>query len=294
MKRFVVNEEFLQCLDTLQLFIKNNVAGKFGGNSKSKNFGSSPEFADHREYMAGDEISRIDWNVYARSDKLYLKLFLDERQMHTRIYIDASRSMEYGEGKKAEMAIKLAAAFAYMSVSNMDKVSVYAVNGDRITEIVCGIVGKDAYLNSIGKLNDIVFEGECQISDAVLQTSVGYGDGLSVIISDYLTDHDYERCIDHLAAKRRDILCLQVLDREEINPHYSGRYHLFDSEDITREYKKNIDADIKAAYRAALAYIKERIEKYAVSRGGSYMLVPADADMSDVFLNGLAAKEVVK
>lgn len=294
MKRFVVNEEFLQCLDTLQLYIRNNVAGKFGGNSKSRNFGSSPEFADHREYRSGDEISRIDWKVYARTDRLYMKLYLDERQMHTRIYIDASRSMEYGEGEKAEMAIKLAAAFAYMSVANMDKVSIYVVSGENITELIGGIVGKDAYLNSIGKLNDIVFDGECRLSDAILPTTVGYGDGLSVIISDFLTDHDYERCIDHLAIKKRDILCLQVLDREEINPHFSGRYHLFDSEDLSREYKKNIDADIKAAYRAALDYIRTRIERYTTSRGGSYLLVPANAPINEVFLGGLAAEEVVK
>lgn len=294
MKKFVINEEFLQSLETLQLCIRNNVAGQFGGNSKSKSFGSSPEFADHREYMAGDDIERIDWNAYARFDRLYLKLYLDERQMHTRIYIDASRSMEFGEGKKAEQAIRLAAAFAYMSVSNMDKVSVYAVNGDEIVEVISSIVGKDAYISSIGRLNDIVFDGECKISDAVIPSKVGYGDGLSVIISDFLTDHDYERCIDHLAAKRRDVLCLQVLDHEELHPHFQGRYHFFDSEDIGREYKKNIDADIKAAYRAALDYITTRIETYAMSRGGRYLLVSAEDSMNDVFLKGLTTVEVVK
>ena len=294
MKKFVINEEFLQSLESLQLCIRNNVAGQFGGNSKSKSFGSSPEFADHREYMAGDDIERIDWNAYARFDRLYLKLYLDERQMHTRIYIDASRSMEFGEGKKAEQSIRLAAAFAYMSVANMDKVSIYAVSGDEITEVIGGIVGKDAYISSIGKLNDIVFDGECKISDAVIPSKLGYGDGLSILISDVLTDHDYERCIDHLAAKRRDLLCLQVLDAEELHPHFSGRYHLFDSEDLEREYKKNIDADIKAAYRDALDYIKTRVESFVTSRGGRYLLVSTEDSMNDVFLKGLTTVEVVK
>ncbi|MBR2343126.1 MAG: DUF58 domain-containing protein [Clostridia bacterium] len=294
MKKFVINEELLTSLETLQLYIRNNVAGKFGGNSRTKNYGSSAEFADHRDYMAGDDVTRINWKAYARLDKLYLKLRLDERQMHTRIYIDASRSMEWGEGRKAEMALKLAAALAYISAANMDKVSVYAINGRGLTPIIDGVVGKDAFFGAAMRLNDIVFEGDCFISDAILPTGVGYGDGMSVIISDFLTDNDYERTIDRLASKRRDLLCAQVLDRNEINPQLSGRYSLFDSEELTREYKKNIDADIKAAYRAALEFIKERVRRYAESRGGSYVLVPADADVGEVILNGFMAAEVVK
>ena len=88
--------------------MKNNVAGAFGGNRQSKSFGSSSDFADRREYRAGDDITKIDWNVYARTEQLYQKLYLDERQMHIKIYIDASRSMDYGGGEKAQMAVKLA------------------------------------------------------------------------------------------------------------------------------------------------------------------------------------------
>ena len=117
MGKLVINEGFLQQIETLQTLIKNNIAGLFGGNHQSKTFGSSCEFSDYREYQPGDDVSKIDWKAYARFDKLYQKLYLDERQMHTRIYIDASRSMDYGEGHKAEQALKLAAAFAYMSVA---------------------------------------------------------------------------------------------------------------------------------------------------------------------------------
>ena len=134
MRKYVINEEFLSRLDTLETLLKNNVAGMFGGNKQSKygSFGSSAEFADYRDYMPGDDITKIDWNTYARFDKLYLKLFLDERQMHTRIYIDTSRSMDYGKGQKAEQAIKLAVALAYMAVNEMDKVSVYAIRETRL------------------------------------------------------------------------------------------------------------------------------------------------------------------
>ena len=117
MSRFTVNEAFLSRLELLQSLLKNNVAGMFGGNRQSKKYGSSCEFADLRDYAPGDDITKIDWNAYARFEKLYTKQYLDERQMHTRIYIDASRSMDYGKGQKAEQALRLAAAFAYLSTN---------------------------------------------------------------------------------------------------------------------------------------------------------------------------------
>ena len=118
MKKYVINEEFLSSLDTIETLLKNNVAGMFGGNKQSRYgvFGSSCEFADYRDYQPGDDINRIDWNSYARFEQLYLKLFLDERQMHTKIYIDASRSMDYLSTGKAEQAIQLAAAIVEVVV----------------------------------------------------------------------------------------------------------------------------------------------------------------------------------
>ena len=102
MAKGIINEEFLQQVETLQTLLQNNISGLFGGNRQSKTYGSSCEFADYRDYIPGDDITKIDWNAYARFEKLYQKLYLDERQMHTRIYIDVSRSMAHGKSKKAE------------------------------------------------------------------------------------------------------------------------------------------------------------------------------------------------
>ena len=104
MNKMVIDEAFLGELEQLGTLLKNNVAGMFGGNRRSKNLGSSCEFADYRDYMPGDDVTKIDWNAYARFDKLYQKLYFDERQMHTRIYIDASRSMSHGSDEKAAAA----------------------------------------------------------------------------------------------------------------------------------------------------------------------------------------------
>ncbi len=297
MKKYVINEAFLSSLDVLETVLRNNVAGMFGGNKQSRNlaaFGSSAEYADYRGYLPGDDINKIDWNLYARLDELYIKLYMDERQMHNRIYIDASRSMDYGQGKKAEQAVALAAAIAYMSVNEMDRVSIHVIRDKTVTEVLPPTMGKDAFFNRIGKLNDIEFDGDSHISEAILPSSVGQADGMSVIISDFLTDNDYERAIDHLVAKRRDVFCLQILSREELNPQLSGKIHLFDSENADLTYKKNVDRDVIKAYRAALAYATDRIRQYCLARGASYLLASAEDDIGEIIFGRLSDMGVVK
>ena len=294
MKKVVIDEFFLGQLEQLGTLLKNNVAGMFGGNRRSKNLGSSCEFADYRDYMPGDDVTKIDWNAYARFDKLYQKLYFDERQMHTKIYIDVSRSMIPGSEDKAVAAIKLAAAFAYLSVCEMDKVSIYAIRGDSLEEVVYGMVGKDSYLNCINKLNELEFDSDSRISEAIVPSSVGRGDGYSIIISDFLTDENYEAAIDRFAEQKRDILCVQILSREEINPQLRGKMHLFDSENQSRFFRKKIDQDVVRAYKDALKYVTDRIRLYTESRGGQYLLAPADSELSEIFLDKFIDMGVVK
>ena len=294
MSKFTINEELLAQIESLQSLLKNNVAGMFGGNRQSKSYGSSCEFADYRDYMPGDDINKIDWNAYARFDKLYQKLYYDERQMHTRIYIDASRSMIHGNKEKAEMALKIAAAIAYLSVCEMDKVSIYAIHGSQVEEVISGMVGKESYLSTIGKLNNIEFRGDMHISDAILPSNVGRGDGYSVVISDYLTEENYESAIDHLVSKKRDVMCIQVLSADELNPQVRGKMRLFDSEDSVKMFKKKIDKDVIRAYKEALKFVIDRIKNYCEARGASYLLAPANVSIFEVFFGKMVDLGVLK
>ena len=294
MARLVIDEAFLSQIELLEMLIKNNFAGMFGGNRQSKTYGSSCEFADYRDYMPGDDITKIDWNAYARFDKLYQKLYLDERQMHTRIYIDASRSMEHGSGKKAEQALRIAATVAYLSVCAMDKVSVYAVRDGYVEDVIVGMVGKDSFIGAIGALNGMGFYGDSALSQSIVPTNVGRGDGMSVIISDFLTDNDYTDAINHLADKRRDVLCIQVLSKEEMNPQIRGKMHLFDSEDGTKYYRKNIDRDIARAYREALNYATGKVRELCASRGADYLLATAEEPVGEIFFEKLVNMGVLK
>lgn len=293
MSKYAINEEFLQQVEALQIILKNNVAGLFGGNHKSKTYGSSCEFTDYRDYIPGDDITKIDWNAFARFDKFYLKLYLDERQLHTRIYIDASRSMDYNE-KKSETSLKIAATLAYLSICEMDKVSMYYIKQNKVHEVFENIVGKEAFYNNIGKLNNIEFSDDCFISDSILPVKVRYGDGMSVIISDFLTNNNYESAIDYLVDKKRDLFCFQVLSKDELKPNVRGKVHFYDSENVNRQYRKNINKDIIDAYKDAVNYVTNRISNYCNSRGAGYALVRAENTVSEIFLKVLPEMGVLK
>ena len=294
MGNLAINEAFLQRVEMLQTVLKNNIAGLFGGNHKSRTFGSSCEFADYRNYVAGDDITKIDWNAYARFETLYLKLYLDERQLHTKIYIDVSQSMAFGDGKKAETALQIAATLAYLSVTELDRVSIFAIRDSEVTEIISSVSGRERYFAEITKLNDVEFGGVCFISEGILPTQVGYGDGLSVIISDFLTDNDYENAIDYLADKKRDLLCVQVLTSEEINPKVRGKNVFYDSENIEKSYRKNINKDIIKAYREAVKYVQDRLRNYCNARGAEYVLVKDDKPLDEIFFEQLTQLGVMK
>ncbi len=294
MKKLAINEAFLQRVEMLQTVLKNNIAGLFGGNHKSRTYGSSCEFVDYRNYVPGDDITKIDWNAYARFETLYLKLYLDERQLHTKIYIDISQSMAFGDGKKAETALQIAATLAYLSVTELDRVSVYTIKDSEVTEVISSLSGRERYFAEITKLNDIEFGGGCFITDGLMPTQVGYGDGLSVIISDFLTDSDYENAIDYLADKKRDVLCVQVLTGEEINPKVRGKNVFYDSEDMGKSYRKNINKDIIRAYREAVKYVQDRLRNYCNARGAEYILVTDDKPVDEIFFEQLTELGVMK
>ena len=288
----LIDEQFLQQMELFTLSVKDNVAGLFGGNHKSKKYGSSCEFADYRDYLEGDDITKIDWNLYGKFEKMYLKLYLDERQMKTRIYIDCSTSMSYFN--KGRMAVQLAYVLSYLSVLDMDKVSVYAIRGDTLDPILENLIGRDAFLSQISKLNDVKFEGSTHISDAIVRSTVGYGDGRSIILSDFETDNDFNDAVDYLRSKRRDVLCMQILGEEEIHPNFHGKTIIHDSENDYHFYKNNITRDVISAYHKALDFTTHRIESFCASREADFVQVSAEDSMRDIFLKKMVERGIIQ
>ena len=118
----LLDPEFLHKLEQLELVSKKIFVGRMKGERKSKRRGASVEFADHRQYSVGDDLRHIDWNVYGRLDKLFLKLFLEEEDLHFYTLLDTSLSMDFGEPTKLHYGKQVAAALAFIGLVNHDRV----------------------------------------------------------------------------------------------------------------------------------------------------------------------------
>ena len=274
MKGSYLNDGFFSQLETLSLELRADLAGFFGGKHLVRTYGQTVEFADYREYVLGDDIRRIDWNLYSRFEKFFLKLF-------TQIFLDCSASLGKDNPAKAQYAIATAAALGYLSVHNMDKVSYHLIRGDKATNPFGTIVGKKPFFSAISELEELEFDGSSDISRAITGSQdTGNNDGLTVIISDFFAEEDWRRAVDYLVYKKRQVLLVQILTPEERDPLYTGRVNLIDveSEDMTdaRNMKMNIDRASQLAYEEAMRDFVEGIHSFCNSRGASFVSVSTD------------------
>ena len=278
MKNTYLNDRFFSRLEALALNLKSNLTGYFGGKHLVTTYGQTVEFADYREYQLGDDIRRIDWNLYSRFEKYFLKLFTDERQMQVQIFLDCSASMGKVAPKKGAYAVAAAAAVGFLAVHNMDKVSINLMRGKHSENPFGTIVGKNAFYRAMSNLDNVGFEGETDIEACVASCpDTGTRNGLSVIISDFFTDSDWKKAVDYLTYKRRQVMLIQILSSEEIDPSYNGRVHLIDSESESvedgRNMKIRINSSLLRAYQEALTGMKDELRNYCVKRGADFISV---------------------
>ena len=291
MKTSYLNDAFFSRLETCALNLRSNLSGFFGGKHLVKTYGQTVEFADYREYMLGDDIRRIDWNLYSRFEKYFLKLFTDERQMHTQIFLDCSASMGRVYPGKAAYAIAAAAALGFLSVHNTDKVSFKLMKGDRAEDPYGVLVGKKAFFRAIASLEQTEFDGDTDIAAAVTGCETGTRDGLTVIISDFLTDSNWKKAVDFLQYKNRQVLLLQILTPEELDPNYSGNVNLVDAEAADqfdgRNMRLKITSGMLAAYEEAMQDFLADMKSFCSSRDTGYITVNSKEPIERVLFGEL-------
>ncbi len=293
-----LTDEFFSRLETLALHLQANLTGFFGGKHLIKKYGQTMEFADFRNYELGDDIRRIDWNLYARLEKYFLKLYTDERQMHVQIYLDCSASMGiYPE--KARYALSLAAALGFLAVRNMDKVSFHLLRNSSAEDPFGIIVGKNKFFSAIGALEKVKFEGEADFANSMPKVpNTGTNDGLSIVISDFLSDNDWKPGINYLLYKRRQVLLMQVLTKEERDPLYSGRFTLIDAESPTAEDFRNVRIKISRSmleeYSEIVGELIDSIRAFCASRGADFLTFDTDEPIEKVVFKELLQADLIQ
>lgn len=285
------DEAFLRRLERLELASRRLTAGRMKGERRSVRRGQSVEFADYRNYASGDDLRQLDWNVYARLERLFIKLFVEEEDVTVHVLVDASRSMDFGEPNKLDFARRAAAALAYIGLAHLDRVSL-AFLGDGAASMARPIRGKGRVFDLFGFLAAPPAVRLTGLADAARDYAARLrGRGPLLLISD-LMDPGYLDALRDLAGTRCQLSVLHVLAPEELDPDLPADARLVDSE-TGAAVEVSGDADLVDRYRSRLADWQAEIATFCARRGGTYVSVPSDGDLSDLLFDVLRRRRVV-
>jgi uncharacterized protein (DUF58 family) len=287
----LLSPSFLGKLKRLQIISKKAFKGRMKGERRSLKRGQSVEFADFRNYVHGDDPRFIDWNTYARLERLYLKLFMEEEDLFVYLLVDCSASME--SSNKFHFARSLAAALAYISVLNQDHVSLGGFRG-QLSETLRPQRGKSTAPKILDFLTGLKPEGQTSLVECARRFLLeNRRAGLVIVISDFLDPSGYEEGIKMLQARRHDVFLMQVLSPEELNPEIRGDMKLVDAETgLTTEV--SISPRLLAQYLATVQQFCGDLEEFAKRRGAGYLLANSGEDLEDLVLRYFRKAGLVK
>ncbi len=296
----LLDPSFLYTLDRLSLVSRRARVGTFKGERRSPRRGGSVEFADYREYAPGDDFRQVDWNAYARLERLFLRLFVEEEDATVHILLDASKSMDWGEPGKWPYAWRVAAALGYVALVGMDRLMAAAIGaatraegGPRDFIAMRPLRGKrqaTAWFDWLGALEP----GGRAAPDAALwhyASSVRRA-GPLVVIGD-LMDDGWQEGIKRLAEHRYEVTVLHILSPQELAPAFEGDLKLVDSEsaagvEITADY------DLLARYRDRVQTWQTEWQQFCAARAINYARIETSTPFEELILSFLRRRGIVK
>ncbi len=284
----------LSTLDALALQARKAFTGSSKGEKRSPKRGSSVEFADFRSYNAGDDIRRIDWNAYARFDKLYLKMFLEEEDLDLTILVDSSASMSFGNpNTKLRAACQVAGALGYIGLANFDRVSALTF-AEGVRSQFPPSRGKGAAGQLFKFLETPEASGKADFAEVTRRvTLAAKRSGVCIVVSDFLFPEGFERGLKTLAARGFETTVIQLLAREELEPSLTGDLKLVDVETGTVK-EISVTASLLRSYKANLDAYTANLRSFCLRYGMNYVLIGNDTPIEDTVGKMLRGVGVVK
>ena len=283
---------FLSKLGNMDLVARCAVEGFFAGLHPSPFHGFSVEYSDHREYHAGDELKFVDWKVFGRSDKLYIKQFQQETNTTAYILLDSSKSMSFaGNGgvSKLQYGSFLAAALSYLMLSQSDSTSLVLFS-ERISKRIPAL-SKRTHLNKIlAALQNNKPAGRTNLAE-VLRTiaETTKRRGIIILISDLLDDEtDIYKGLAHLKFLKHDVIVFQTLDHQELNLDYEGLIQFEDLE--SGEKMRTFPQSLQDGYRRRVSEFLDDIEKTTGNSGLDYCLLDTSEPLDRALVAYLAKR----
>ncbi|NIL97787.1 MAG: DUF58 domain-containing protein [Planctomycetales bacterium] len=289
----LLSAQLLGQLERLELVSRKIYRGRMKGERRSPRRGQSVEFADFRNYVPGDDIRFVDWNTYARLDKLFLKLFLEEEDLHFYALIDASPSMDFGQPTKLQFAKQLAAALGFVGLARADRVRIETL-GQAAEQPAPVLRGRRSLWRMLEYLEGIQPEERASLEEGVRNFCLrNSGQGIVVLISDLMDKGGYQSALRYLLAQRMDIYIIHVLSREEMDPGIQGELRLVDCEDA-EVAEVTASAPLLARYRETLNAFLEGAREFCTRRGMSYVLAPNEVAIEEFVAQYLRRQGLVR
>jgi len=310
----LLTPELLRRLEQFQLLAARRAKSSARGERRSRARGQSVEFADYRNYVHGDDFRYLDWNLYGRLERLFLKLYEEERELPVRIFLDASESMTFGEPRKFDFARQVAAAIGYVALSGFDRVSVIpfpdlanATDTDpaarnpqhatRTSELAArgalrSVRGKRSAIQFFQNLGALSAGGAANLNEALRRGALAARRaGLAVVLSDFLDPAGYEAGLTALLGRGFQVDLVQILAPDELSPGSFGDLRLVDSETGATQEVTFGRFRLKA-YRQTVQNFVQRLREYCRARGVSFFTASSDTDLQELLLKQLRKAEV--
>ena len=298
----LLTPELLRRLEQFQLLAARRAKSSARGERRSKARGQSVEFADHRNYTHGDDFRYLDWNLYGRLEKLFLKLYEEERELPVRIFLDASESMTFGEPRKFDFARQIAAAIGYVALCGFDRVSIIPFpdltplpensSEQAMRGALRSVRGKKSSMQFFQNLNVLTASGAADFNQALRRGALEAKQaGVAIVLSDFLDPSGYEPGLTALIGRGFQVNAVQILSPEELNPTTYGDLRLVDSETGGLQEVTFGKFRLKAYQQTVQNYI-QRLREFCAPRGISFFSVSSDTSLEQLLLKQLREQEV--
>ena len=252
------------------------------GTRRSSSKGRSAEFSGYREYIPGDDMRYVDWNAYARLDKLYIKEFMEEREGRVNIYLDTSRSMEFGEKLKSTLMAELTAIISFIAISGRD--AVYVTNLADISKTIKVQPGKNGMVILDRWLRDQKPSVRINIGESLKKAHRTRG-GMTFIMSDFMDEEFASVETDILKYFRffgTEVMLIHILSKEEMEIDMNGAYRFVDSEDENKDVRLSLDRRTIGEYNEALSNYIKLLKVNAAKAGASYVLCKTNENVETI------------
>ena len=287
----LISPDLMKRLEQLQLLARRRSKSTAKGERRSGAQGQSVEFADYRTYVPGDDLRRIDWNLFGRLERLFLKLYEEERELPVTIYLDSSESMSFGRVSKFDFARQVAAAVGYVALCGFDRVTVepFPLADDQAGLVgeLRAVRGRRSAMRFFDNLNRLKAGGTADFNQALRLGAMKHrAQGVIVVLSDFLDPAGYEDGLKSLASRGSEVHAVQILAMEELEPSSYGDLRVIDSE-TGAEQEVTFGKYRLKSYRATVQNYCRRLQEYCRARGIRYQLAQSDTPIDDLLLKAM-------